>query len=132
MPTRFSKLLLLIAAAMSTAAAPAPHASVATLMSKALADYPGHEATMITVTFPPGAVDPIHRHDAHALVYVLEGAIVMGVRGGRTVTLKSGETFYEGPHDVHTIGRNASKTRSAKFLVVLLKKSGAPILMPAR
>ena len=86
---------------------------------------------MIAVTYPPGSVDPIHRHNAHAFVYVLEGSIVMGVRGGKTVTLKPGQTFYEGPNDVHTIGRNASRTKPAKFIVLLLKDKGGPVLVPA-
>ena len=79
---------------------------------------------MITVDYPPGAVDPVHRHDAHAFVYVLQGSIVMQVRGGKEVTLVPGQTFYEGPNDVHTIGRNASATEPAKFIVILLKKKG--------
>ena len=83
---------------------------------------------MITVDYPPGSVDPVHRHDAHALVYVLEGTIVMQVKGGKEVTLKPGQSFYEGPDDVHVVGRNASKTEPAKFLVVFIKKAGAPIL----
>ena len=125
---RFLAPLLLVASTAAAAAPAAPHAVVVDLMNKALADYPGKEAVMISVTYPPGAVDPIHRHDAHAFLYVLEGSIMMGVRGGKTVTLKPGQTFYEGPHDVHTIGRNASATKPAKFLVVLLKKRGDPIL----
>jgi quercetin dioxygenase-like cupin family protein len=103
-------------------------ASVTPLMQKDLPDYPGKEMMMITVSYPPGAVDPVHRHDAHAFIYVLEGSIVMGVRGGKEVTLTPGQTFYEGVNDVHTVGRNASKTKPAKFLVVFLKKQGAEIL----
>lgn len=113
-------------------AAEPPHAEVAELFTKALSDYPGKEATMITVEYPPGAVDPVHRHDAHAFVYVLEGSIVMGVKGGREVTLKPGETFYEGPNDIHTVGRNASKTEPARFVVLLLKKKGSGILTPVQ
>lgn len=128
--------LFLILSAAGTAAAQqapsAPQAKVASLMTKALAEYPGKELTMITVDYPPGAVDPVHRHDAYALVYVLEGSIVMGVRGGKTVTLTPGQTFYEGPNDVHTVGRNASQTRPARFLVVLLKNSDEPVLMPVK
>ena len=86
---------------------------------------------MITVEYPPGGADPIHRHDAYAFVYVLEGAVVMQLRGGKEVTLTSGQTFYEGPDDVHTVGRNASTTVPAKFLVVLLKNKGADVLLPA-
>ena len=104
------------------------HAAVKELMTKALAEYPGKEVLMITVDYPPGSVDPVHRHDAHAFVYVLEGTIVMQVKGGKEVTLTPGQTFYEGPNDVHVVGRNASKTEPARFLVVFVKKQGAPIL----
>jgi quercetin dioxygenase-like cupin family protein len=108
-----------------------PAAVVTPLMQKDLADVPGKELLMITVTYPPGAVDPVHRHDAHALVYVLEGSIIMQVRGGKQVTLKAGQAFYEGPNDVHTVGRNASATKPAKFVVVLLKKKGTDVVLPA-
>jgi len=126
-----ASLLLLAAGAVSAQAAP-PQATVSELMTKALPDYPGKEALVIKVTYPPGSVDPVHRHHAHAFVYVLEGSIIMGVRGGKTVTLTPGQTFYEGPGDVHTVGRNASATKPAKFLVVLLKNSGEPAFMPAK
>ena len=109
----------------------APQPAVALLMSKDLADLPGREMLMLTVTYPPGAVEHIHRHDAHAFVYVLEGTIIEGVRGGKEVTLTPGQTFYEGPGDVHTVGRNASKTKPARFVVVLLKKKGVDAVLPA-
>ena len=115
---------------LATFAADAPGAVVSPLMTKALSDLPGKEAVMITVEYPPGSVDPIHRHDAHAFIYVLEGSIVMQVKGGKEVTLTPGQTFYEGPNDVHTVGRNASTTKPAKFVVVFIKKQGAPILTP--
>jgi quercetin dioxygenase-like cupin family protein len=103
-------------------------AIVTQLMTKPLPEFPGKEVEMITVEYPPGSVDPVHRHDAHAFVYVLEGSIVMQVKGGTEVTLKPGQTFYEGPNDVHVVGRNASSTQTAKFVVVFVKKKGAPIL----
>jgi quercetin dioxygenase-like cupin family protein len=108
----------------------AVEAVVTPLMTKALADLPGKEAVMITVEYPPGSVDPVHRHDAHAFIYVLEGSIVMQVKGSKEVTLTPGQTFYEGPNDVHVVGRNASMTKPAKFVVVFIKKQGAPILTP--
>jgi len=108
----------------------APEAEVKTLMSKDLPDFPGKEGTMIVVTYPPGNVDPVHRHNAHSFIYVLEGSIVLGLRGGKEVTLTPGQTFYEGPNDIHTVGRNASKTKPARFVVVLIKDKGAPILVP--
>jgi quercetin dioxygenase-like cupin family protein len=107
------------------------NANVTPLMSKDLPDFPGKEGLMITVEYPPGASDPIHRHNADAFVYVLEGSIVMQVRGGKEVTLTPGQTFYEGPSDVHIVGRNASQSKPAKFLVFLVKDKGAPVLMPA-
>ena len=105
-------------------------AKVTPLFSKDLANIPGKEGLMITVEYPPGSSDPIHRHNAHAFVYVLEGSIVMQLRGGKEVTLTSGETFYEGPDDVHVVGKNASQAKPAKFLVFLVKDKGAPVLVP--
>ena len=107
-------------------------AKVTQLLSKDLTNLPGKEGLMITVDYPPGSSDPIHRHNAHAFVYVLEGSIVMQVRGGKQVTLTPGQTFYEGPDDVHIVGRNASQTKPAKFLVFLVKDKGAPVLVPAK
>ncbi|WP_368564751.1 cupin domain-containing protein [Pseudoxanthomonas sp. UTMC 1351] len=108
----------------------APPPVVTHVMTQALPDYPGKEALMITVEFPPGGVDPIHRHDAHGFIYVLEGSIVMGVAGGKEVTLTPGQSFHEGPKDLHTVGRNASKEKPAKFLVLLLKDVGKPAVIP--
>jgi quercetin dioxygenase-like cupin family protein len=107
-------------------------AVVTPLMTKELGDLPGKEGLMITVDYPPGSTDQVHRHDAHAFVYVLEGSIVMQVKGGKSVTLTPGQTFYEGPEDVHVVGRNASRTKPARFLVVFLKEKGAPVLVPAQ
>ncbi|NLT66277.1 MAG: cupin domain-containing protein [Acidobacteria bacterium] len=105
---------------------------VTPLLSKDLTEVPGKEALVITVEYPPGGSDPIHRHNAHAFVYVLEGSIVMQLSGGKEVTLTPGQTFYEGPDDVHVVGRNASRTKPAKFLVFLVKNKGAPVLIPTQ
>ena len=110
----------------------AQNAQVTPLMSKDLPEYPGKEAVMITVVYPPGASDPIHRHNAHAFVYVLEGAVVMQLKGGKEITLTPGQTFYEGPNDIHVIGRNPSTTKPAKFVVLLLKNKDAPALVPVK
>ena len=101
-------------------------------MSKELTGIPGKEALMLTVEYPPGASDPIHRHEAHVFVYVLEGRVIMQVEGGEEMTLAAGETFYEAPADVHLMGKNASATEPAKFLVFLVKDVGAPVLTPGR
>ena len=108
----------------------APQASVTQLTSKDLPEFAGKEVLMITVDYPPGSVDPIHRHNAHAFIYVLEGSIVMQVKGGKEVTVNPGQTFYEGPDDIHVVGRNASKTKPAKFVVFFVKNKGAEVVVP--
>jgi quercetin dioxygenase-like cupin family protein len=123
---------LVLALALMSVTLAAQEAKVTQLMSKDMTDLPGKEGLMITVEYPPGSTDPIHRHNAHAFVYVLEGSIVMQVRGGEEVTLTSGQTFYEGPKDVHVVGRNASKTKPARFVVFFVKDKGAPVLVPAK
>jgi len=122
--------LMFVLLFLSTGTAMAQDAKIAELMSKDLTETPGREVLMITVEYAPDGVDPIHRHNAHAFVYVLEGTIVMQVKGGKQVTLTAGQTFYEGPDDVHLVGRNASKTKPAKFVVFLVKDKGAPVLVP--
>jgi quercetin dioxygenase-like cupin family protein len=121
-----------LAALLMLAAVPAEAADVKELFAIDLAGYPGKEGRMIEVSYPPGVRDMVHRHDAYAFVYVLEGQIVMQVKGHPAVTLKAGQTFYEGPTDIHVVGRNASNTEPARFVVVLLKAKGAPILTPVK
>jgi quercetin dioxygenase-like cupin family protein len=127
-----NKILLLILLYLMTGAVTAQGPKVTPLMSKDLTDIPGKEVVMITVEYAPGGSDPIHRHDAQAFVYMLEGSVVMELNGGKQVTLKPGETFYEGPDDIHTVGRNASSTKPAKFLALFIKNKGAPILTPVK
>ena len=127
-----SYFLAYLAALLMLAAVPAEAADVKELFAIDLADYSGKESRMIEVSYPPGVVDPVHVHNAHAFVYVLEGQIVMQLRGKPAVTLRAGQTFYEGPTDVHVVGRNASNTEPARIVVVLLKAKGAPILTPVK
>jgi quercetin dioxygenase-like cupin family protein len=131
---KYLGLMLITALSSSTtlAADSAADPVVTPLMLKDLPDIAGKEVLMITVDYPPGGADPVHRHDAHAFVFVLKGSIVMQVRGGKEVTLTPGQTFYEGPSDVHTVGRNASRTEPAKFLVLLLKTEGVEPVLPAQ
>ena len=124
-------LVLAGGAELTAPAHAAPQPVVVPILQKDLADMPGKEMLMITVEYPPGAVESIHRHDAYAFVYVLEGSIVEQVRGGKEVTLSPGQTFYEGPNDVHIVGRNASTTKPAKFVVVMVKKKGVDAVLPA-
>src|SRR5260221_12035104 len=124
----FTKRILALACLMSGTLV-AQEAKVTQLLSKDLTNLPGKEGLMITVEYPPGSSDPIHRHNAHGFIYVLEGSIVMQVRGGKETILPPGQTFYEGPDDVHIVGRNASRTKPAKFLVFFVKSIGAPVLV---
>ena len=125
-------ILRLLLACLAAGALLGQDAKVTELISKDLPESPGREGLMILVEYPPGSSDPIHRHNAHAFVYVLEGTVVMQVRGGKQVTLKPGQTFYEGPDEEHIVGRNASKTKPAKLVVILVKQKGAPILVPVQ
>jgi quercetin dioxygenase-like cupin family protein len=125
-------LNLSIGLSLISGSATAQEAIVKSLMSKDLKDLPGKEGLMIVVEYPPGATDPIHRHNAHAFVYVLEGSIVMQLKGGKEVTLTPGQTFYEGPDDVHIVGRSADKTKPAKFVVFLVKNKDAPVFVPVK
>jgi quercetin dioxygenase-like cupin family protein len=119
---------------MAEKAVPAPMAQevVTPLITKDLAGFPGEQALMYTVDFPPGFSSPVHRHNAQVSVYVLEGSVVMQLKGGQQVTLTPGQSFYEGPDDVHVVDRNASATQPAKFLVLLIKDKGAPAVVPAQ
>jgi len=126
------KIILVVSLSLITGTLMAQEAKVTSLMSKDLKDFPGKEGLLITVEYPPGATDPIHRHNAHAFVYVLEGSIVMQLKGGKEVTLTPGQTFYEGPDDVHIVGRSADKTKPAKFVVFLVKDKSAPVLVPVK
>src|SRR6267143_514153 len=123
-------LLMFLATGASFAQPEQP--PVTSLMSKDLTNMPGKEVLMITVEYPPGWSDPIHRHNAQAFVYVLAGSIVMQVTGGKQLTLTPEQLFYEGTNDVHLVGRNASSTKPAKFLVFLVKNKDAPVLVPVK
>jgi quercetin dioxygenase-like cupin family protein len=130
--TMTTKLVALAFLCLMTGTAVAQQPKVTLLMSKDLPESPGKEAVMITVEHAPGGSNPSHRHNAHAFVYVLEGSVVMQLKGGPEVTLTPGQSFYEGPADVHVVDRNASATEPAKFLVVLIKDKGAPAVLPAQ
>ena len=127
-----NKTILLVLLCLIPGTAMAQEAKVTSLMSKELREFSGKEGLMITVEYAPGGSDPVHRHNAHGFIYVLEGSIVMQVKGGEEVTLTPGQTFYEGPDDVHVVGRNASSTKPAKFLVFFVKDKGAPVLVPVK
>src|SRR5215831_10626522 len=128
--TMRTTLVALALLGLITSAAMAQEAKVTSLMSKDLPESPGKEMLMILVEHAPGGSNPSHRHNAHAMLYVLEGSVVMQVKGGKEVTLTRGQAFYEGPDDVHVVDRNASSTKPAKFVVFLLKEKGAPALVP--
>lgn len=125
---KVAALALMMALAVQVTTAQTP--TITSLLSRDLPDHAGKELLLITVDYPPGAVDPVHTHDAYAMVYVLAGSVVMQVQGQAPVTLTAGQTFSEKPGDVHVVARNASKTIPAKFVVFFLKKKGAQVLTP--
>ena len=118
--------------AQKAVTSPAARETITPLMSKDLEGSPGKEVLTYTVDFPPGFSSPVHRHNAQVSVYVLEGSVVMQVRGGKEVTLRPGQSFYEDPNDIHVVSRNASSTTPARFLVFLIHKKGDPLVMPAK
>ncbi len=126
------KIIMVVLISLIAGPLMAQESKVTSLMSKDLKEFSGKEGLMITVDYAPGGSDPVHRHDAHVFVCVLEGSIVMQVKGGKEVTLTPGQTFYEGPNDVHVVSRNASSTKSAKFLVFFVKNKGVPLLVPVK
>jgi quercetin dioxygenase-like cupin family protein len=128
---KIAKLILCLAC-LTPASLFAQEIKVTPLLSRDLVEFPGKEGTMITVVYPPGGSETIHRHNAHVFVYVLQGSVVMQVRGGKEMTLTAGQTFYESPTDIHVIGRNASKTEPANFIAFFVKDKGAPTHMPAK
>jgi len=126
------KIIMVVLLCLIASPLMAQEPEVTPLMSKDLMDFPGKEGLVIIVEYAPGGSDPIHRHNAHAFLYVLEGSVVMQLKGGKEITLTPGQTFYEGPNDVHVVGRNASSTKPAKFLVFLVKNKGVPPLVPVK
>ncbi len=126
------KILLVFLLSLISGTVMAQEPKVTSLMSKDLKEFPGKELLMITVEHAPGGATSIHIHNAHAMAYVLEGSVVEQMKGGKEVTLTPGQTFYEGPDDIHVVDRNASKTQPAKFVVFLIKDKGAPVLIPVK
>jgi quercetin dioxygenase-like cupin family protein len=112
--------------------APPSQAAVKELMTRDVVGASGKEIRMLTVEYIPGGASLAHRHNAQVFVYVLEGAVKMQVAGGPLLTLGPGETFYEGPDDIHTVSANASATKPARILVFMIKNAGAPVTMPAK
>ena len=126
--------LIMTSTSMAQKAVTPPRAqeTITPLMSKDLSEFSGKEVLMYTVDFPPGFSSPVHRHNAQVSLYVLEGSVVMQVKGGKEITLTPGQSFYESPTDIHVVSRNASGSKPAKFLVFLIKNKNAPLVTPVK
>lgn len=124
------RMLLAGALILTAGTTAAQNTKVTPLLSRDLADIAGKEGVLLTVQYPPGGEDPIHRHNAHVFVYILEGSVTMQVQGAAPITLQPGQSFYEGPNDIHLVGRNASTSKPAKFLAFFVKDKGAPAVVP--
>ena len=131
----FKRILALSLLAVGTLVLASPimaQETITPILTHTLAAASGSEVLMYTVDFPPGFSSPIHRHDAQVSVYVLEGSVVMQVKGGKELTLGPGQSFYENPNDIHVVSRNASNSKPAKFLVFLIQKKGTPLVIPVK
>jgi quercetin dioxygenase-like cupin family protein len=131
----FQRILALSFLAAGTLALTSPltaQETITPIMTHTLAAASSNEALMYTVDFPPGFSSPIHRHDAQVSVYVLEGSVVMQVKGGKELTLGPGQSFYENHNDIHVVSRNASNSKAAKFLVFLIHEKGTPLVIPVK
>jgi quercetin dioxygenase-like cupin family protein len=117
---------------LAGAASNPPPAAVTTLMQRDLPDLPGKEALLLTVEYLPGGASLPHRHDADVLGYVLTGEVVTQLAGHDPVTLHAGETFYEGPQDIHVRSANPDSRVPAKLLVFMVKDRGRPVSRPAQ
>ncbi len=128
---RAAAIVLLLGLAVPAAA---QDTKITPLMTKPLPNLASgeKEGMMLTVEYAPGASSAQHRHNAHVFVYVVQGAVVMQVKGGPEVTLSAGQTFHELPDDIHTVSKNASATEPAKILVFALKDKGAPLVVPVQ
>lgn len=91
----------------------------------------GWAATVVEVSYGPGDSSRAHRHPGITLAYVLEGEIRSKVGDGPEKTYAAGEMFIETPNELHAVSGNASTTKPAKLLAVLLAEKGKPLSAPA-
>lgn len=126
------RFILLLTILGSLNALAASETEIKPLLTKEFADIAGKEGVLLSVTYAPGAKGSVHRHNAHAFIYVLEGSVTMQLKGKEQVTLKAGDTFYEDPNDIHVVGKNASATEPAKFLVFFVKNKNADLVVPVK
>lgn len=124
--------VLLVPAATAQSAGSAPQSSRKTLMAKDLPDFPGKEAQVYIVEYPPGTNNPPHRHNGHVFLHVLEGQLNAQVKGGELTVLNPGSTYYESPTDIHVVSRNPSATVPAKAMVFIIHDKGAPLSTPVK
>jgi len=125
-------LKVLIAGMVLVVSVPAFSQSTANAVFQTdVADVTNQEILVLEVNYAAGNDSPVHRHNAHTVVYVLEGSVIMQVAGGEMQTLGPGDVFYETPSDIHSVSRNASDTEPAKILVFFLKEKDAATTEPA-
>jgi quercetin dioxygenase-like cupin family protein len=125
-------VLLALLAMRPVWAQDAPRAVGKDLMVKALPDFAGKEAVVRANVYPPGASSPPHRHDAHVFLHLLEGELIVQLKGAQPVSLRPGDTYYEAPEDIHVMSRNPSDSVPAKARIFMVKKIGAPATTPVK
>src|SRR5215471_12634243 len=131
--TLIESLAALLLAADSVAAQSAP-ANAKTLFQHDLpqVNLNGWSATAVEVSYAPGAGSAAHRHPGITIAYVLEGEIRSKVGDDPERTYGAGEMFLETPGQLHAVSRNASDTRPARLLAILLAEKGQALTTPAR
>jgi len=92
----------------------------------------GWSAAGVEVSYGPGQSSPAHRHPGITIAYVLEGEIASKVGDGPERIYKVGEMFLETPNQLHAVSRNASTTKPAKLLAVMLSEKGKPRTTPEK
>jgi quercetin dioxygenase-like cupin family protein len=91
----------------------------------------GWSVTAVEVKYAPGGSSTAHRHPGLTFAYVLEGEIVSRVGDEPEKTYATGEMWMETPGQLHAVSRNASPTKPARLLAILLAENGKPLTSPA-
>jgi quercetin dioxygenase-like cupin family protein len=125
-------VMLIPAIASAQTAGAAPQSSRKVLMTKDLADFPGKEALVYLIDYPPGTNNLPHRHDAHVFLHILSGQLNAQVKGGELTVLNPGDTYYESPNDIHIVSRNPSSTTPAKAILFMVHNKGAALSTPVK
>ena len=123
-------LAVLALSVSASAFAHDPSEKVTILQDEALKNVPGKKALMIEVDYKPGQSSIAHKHEGTAMAYVISGTIISQVKGGKAITYKAGEYWYEPAGSEHLVSKNANATQPAKLLVFMVLSPDEKVLIP--